>query len=304
MYAQIYISTSELHTLTYKGTSQASGWGYISQHGRMALLIDTPGFDTLAKPDMEVLRSITRYIQDMKCYVISVIYLHRVTERRITGSIKLNLRLLRALCGEHYFQNTVLVTTMWSTVPVSSMEATCVREVELNTSSSFWADMIERGAKYARWEGSSERAKEIVELCLLKADAPKLNIIMELQRGFPLEETSAGRILTEELRRREEEEREVLRGEQEAMRSLERQRADLEARVRYQQDEVRRERELADISRDDYEYEYEADHRRPSRRHSTGDEAEFERPRGVRRRPGRRPGLFGTDWSLVRFRQG
>lgn len=184
-------------------------------------LIDTPGFNDTQRPDVEILNDIVDYIRSRNLKIVAVIYLHRITERKVTGSTRLNLRMLRAMCGEHYIQNIVFASTVWGTVSETSMAATELRETEINTSKSFWGDMLDRGAGYERWTGTAESARAIVQLCQRRKDVPPLNIQIELDKGKSMEETTAGIILTEQLRQRRERELAELAEEEEERKELE-----------------------------------------------------------------------------------
>ncbi|TID14201.1 hypothetical protein E6O75_ATG09280 [Venturia nashicola] len=149
------------------------------------------------------------------------------------------------MCGEHYIQNIVVATTMWGTIPSTSMEEALAREAELYTSKSFWGDMIKRGARYIRWDASSEDAQDIVEKCLTKSEAPPLAILLELTNGITQEETSAGQILTEQIRQRRESERAELEEEQEVNKALLIRKTDLEEQVNNAIMENQRQYEIA-----------------------------------------------------------
>jgi hypothetical protein len=145
----------------------------------------------------------------------------------------MNLKMLKALCGEHFFQNVVLTTTMWGTVPAKVIPDLEAREAELNGTPAFWADMMEKGAQYARYDNSEPKGRAIVEMCLAHRSAPALNILLEMQKGVRLEDTSAGLVLTEKLREREERRREEIRQEQEEEREfLQRQEVEMERRLK------------------------------------------------------------------------
>jgi len=197
-------------------------------------LVDTPGFNDLERPDMEVLGSIVEYLRkERQGNIVGIIYMHRITDKRILGSSRMNLRMLQALCGEHFFQNVVLATTMWGTVPKKILPDLETREAELNGSTVFWADMLERGSKYSRYENTIVSAREIIGTCLERINAPTLNIVLEIRRGLSLEDTSAGRILTEELRKREEKRRqELLEEEAEEKQYLQQKKAEKEAEIK------------------------------------------------------------------------
>jgi len=199
---------------------------------------------------MEMLESIIDYIAQRKQKIIAVIYVHRIIDKKITGSTLLNLRMLRAVCGEHFFQNIVLVTSMWATVPKDSLEATAEREVELNQSPHFWHDMIEKGAKYERWDENIKdhhrTALQIAEMCRSRKDAPMLQVILERQKVSTIEDTSAGRILTEELRKCQEKQMRAIQAEEEERKMLQREAADLQDTLRATQIDVGNAREVRD----------------------------------------------------------
>ena len=81
-------------------------------------LIDTPGIDDTRRGDTEVLEDVAFYLskiyeQDIK--LAGIIYLHRITDVRISGSSLRNLKIFKALCVEekNVFKHVVLATTMW-----------------------------------------------------------------------------------------------------------------------------------------------------------------------------------------------
>jgi hypothetical protein len=213
---------------------KCEGFEFNYDHATKITLIDTPGFNDFTRPDMDILDSIVKYVQTKAhSQIAGIIYLHRITDKRITGSSRMNLRMLKALCGKHFFQNVVLTTTMWGTVTAKVIPDLETREAELNGTSAFWADMIEKGAQYARYDNSEARGRAILDMCLARRSAPILNILLEMQQGRRLEDTSAGLILTEELRKREERKREEIRQEQEDEReALQRQKVEMEERLR------------------------------------------------------------------------
>ena len=203
-------------------------------------LIDTPGFDDIQRPDMEVLEAIVRYIQrEQSPRVIGIIYMYKIIEKRITGAAARNLRMLQALCGEHFYQNVVLTTTMWGTVPSAVFPELETREAQLNGGKAFWADMIEKGSEYARYDDTVASGRAILEACLSKRNPPPLNIVLELKRHkISLEDTSAGRIITAELRKREEKKRQELLEEEREEAMLLQARKEKEAQVRAAEEQV------------------------------------------------------------------
>ena len=60
-----------------------------------------------------------------------VIYLHRITDRKLCGSSRKNLNVFRQLCGDEALTNVAIVTNMWENVEPATGVA---REKELGLS--------------------------------------------------------------------------------------------------------------------------------------------------------------------------
>lgn len=226
-------------------------WQYTIDDEPVITLIDTPGFNDSDRADTEILKSIVDYLHVNKLQVIAVIYVHRITERKLTGSTKINLRMLRAICGDHFIQNIVFVTSMWTTLPPEELSDAYQREREFTKNPAFWGELLDKGARYFRWDETkqirdSKRADDIVDFCEVKNGAPPLNILWEFKKGMSLEDTTAGRILTEELRKRQEKERQALIEEREELRALQEEKDELDAMAGRARNEVRRGREFID----------------------------------------------------------
>jgi hypothetical protein len=213
---------------------------------RSVALIDTPAFDSTTRSELEVLRSIisfcSAYSQILR--VTSIVYLHRISGKRVTATSKLNLRVVQAMAGAHFYQNMVLVTSMWDEAPRSMIPELETREAELNGSSSaFWANMLEMGARYARYEGHANSARTIIDLCLqTRSEPPRMAIELERARKIELEDTAAGLVLGEEEKRREEKMKAELLEDQEAEKETLRQaKAHAEAQLREAEEQLMRE---------------------------------------------------------------
>ncbi|KAG5219505.1 P-loop containing nucleoside triphosphate hydrolase protein [Salix suchowensis] len=101
---------------------------------RTVRLIDTPGFDDTSKTDTEVLTMIAASLSSMYrggVKLSGAIYIHRISDVRMGGASTRNFKLFRGLCGDNMLQNVVIVTNMWSQVPLDVGEA---REEELKRS--------------------------------------------------------------------------------------------------------------------------------------------------------------------------
>ncbi|KAF8055864.1 P-loop containing nucleoside triphosphate hydrolase protein, partial [Lyophyllum atratum] len=130
------------------------------------ILIDTPGFDDTYIDDREILRRIAiwlarSYDENMK--LAGVIYLHRISDNRMSGSARKNLDLFEKLCGKNAAERIVLATTMWSRV---SPEDGARRETQMTE--KFWKDMVSHGSSLKRLDGTQSSALGIVDFILTK----------------------------------------------------------------------------------------------------------------------------------------
>ncbi|KIM71393.1 hypothetical protein PILCRDRAFT_35618, partial [Piloderma croceum F 1598] len=88
-------------------------------HGSVFTLVDTPGFDDAYKSDIEILTMIADWV--VKSYKknanpASIIYLHGISDNRMTGSVLKKLEKFALLCGQVAVSNVVIATTMWGEI--------------------------------------------------------------------------------------------------------------------------------------------------------------------------------------------
>lgn len=84
-----------------------------------AHFIGTPGFDDTERSDVQALLDISHWLSGSfkDCTRLSgIIFIHRISDVRMTGSAVRNLVMFKKLCGERAFQSVALVTPMWSKV--------------------------------------------------------------------------------------------------------------------------------------------------------------------------------------------
>jgi len=174
-------------------------------------LIDTPGFDDTNRKDTEVLRDIAGWLgvtYDNKIKLSGLIYLHRITDVRMTGSAKRNLFMFQKLCGSDCLPNVILATTMWGLVEPNLGAA---REKELVETEDFWGYMKRSGSSVVRHMGTRTSAMQILELLLNRCHEMTLAIQQEINvEGRDLDDTGAGRQVNEDiLKERERHQREL-----------------------------------------------------------------------------------------------
>jgi hypothetical protein len=157
-----------------------------------------------------------RYKEGIK--LAGVLYFHRISDNRMSGTPVNNFKMFRKLCGDSALRNVVIVTNMWEEVSPRLGEA---REAELMAKDIFFKPALKRGAQMARHENTVPSAECIVRL-ILNNDSLPLDIQRELvDEGKDITETRAGKELNRELAgqiRRHKEEIRVLKEEmQQAM---------------------------------------------------------------------------------------
>ncbi|KAL9040600.1 MAG: hypothetical protein Q9214_004423 [Letrouitia sp. 1 TL-2023] len=180
-------------------TLQSSYVHRVQVDDMQVVLLDTPGFNDTYRDDADVLREIadwlaTNYVEGHQ--LTAILYLHRITDVRITGSARRNLRVFKKLIGDFALSNVVLVTTMWDGI---EQAIGVERERELVSNSLFWGDMVRAGSTVARFDKTRECAYNIIRL-RLKTHTRILTIQEEMvDDKTTLAETGAGKEVLAEM---------------------------------------------------------------------------------------------------------
>lgn len=125
--------------------------------------------------------------------VNGIIYMHRISDPRVSGTSRKNIKMFHSLCGEASLGNVRIVTTNWGRVTEQEGND---READLK-SGAFKA-LIGAGAQMHRHANTVESAREIIsELILLEPVAMKIQ--EELRAGKKLADTAAGMVLAAEM---------------------------------------------------------------------------------------------------------
>lgn len=127
--------------------------------------------------------------------VSGIIYLHRISDPRVTKASRKNLDMFKALCGDVALSNVVFATTYWDTVPLYKGET---REEELMNTRNLFQQLIVHGAKMMRLDHATESPQAILEYLLPKSTVEP-QIVGELREGKAIKDTSAGSILVEQI---------------------------------------------------------------------------------------------------------
>ena len=169
--------------------------------GRKLAILDTPGFDDTYKTDAEVLQGVATFLaatykQGMK--LRGIIYLHRITDPRMTHGGRANLELFRALCGDDPLHKVVLATTFWG--EMSNNQRAEEHEIELRTKPEYWGDMISKKAAMTQFLNTKDSALDIIRELLRNEEKITLKIQREMvDQNLDLIQTSAGETLKREL---------------------------------------------------------------------------------------------------------
>jgi GTP-binding protein EngB required for normal cell division/molybdopterin converting factor small subunit len=164
--------------------------------------IDTPGFSDTTLSDTDVLQMIADYLAvayKKEIKLSGIIYLHPISDTRMTHQNVKNLDMFRKLTGEKNLKNVVLATSKWDQVTHEQGEA---RETEL--CDRFWRILMAYGANVQRHTGTRDSAVAIARE--LVANTP---FYMQLQEEMgadnkTLRDTAAGRELMAEIGRLKE----------------------------------------------------------------------------------------------------
>jgi hypothetical protein len=161
----------------------------------------------------------TAYEENVK--LNGVLYLHSMTDARVTGTNKRNLLMFKKLCGDDFYPRVFLIGTKWDKVKEAEGRA---REDELVRNSEFWGTMVEHGARVVRHWGNRNSATAIL-LDLIDRD-PKVNAptVLQVQKEMvdenrTLDETSAGQQFEAELIRQREKHAKEMKQMQEDIKS-------------------------------------------------------------------------------------
>ena len=122
------------------------------------------------------------------------IYIHRISDKRFTGTAARNFNMFRELCGDEALENVVLVTNMWGEV---SPEEGQDRENQLT--SKFFKPVLDKRAQMIRHLNTAQSAHNIIR-GIVKNRPVVLQIQRELvDKHMDISATAAGNAVSREL---------------------------------------------------------------------------------------------------------
>lgn len=172
---------------------------------KYVVLVDTPGFNDTHRTDTEILSALADWMKvsySENMLLSGIIYLHSISDTRMTHSSLQNLRMFRKLCGDDNLKNVILATTKWGVTP---LEDAFRRERELTSEGGFWRTMIAAGSVVRRFENSTTSATDLVEEILDGGQKFVPAIQKEMVQGKKLADTAAGAYIEEAIVRLQKE---------------------------------------------------------------------------------------------------
>ncbi|KAF9467103.1 hypothetical protein BDZ94DRAFT_1280464 [Collybia nuda] len=172
------------------------------------VLVDTPGFNDTNMSDTQVLSMIAKWLETTykrKVQLSGIIYLHRISDNRMSGSPLKNLNMFGRLCGDGAIEHVILVTTMWDRV---KEEVGVPRESELKK--KYWHQMIQLGSTTQRFRKTPESAWDIIDSLEKKGVALLLQEEM-VNLKLLLSETEAGKTLYSTLQKQVADQQDTIR---------------------------------------------------------------------------------------------
>ncbi|KPI45820.1 uncharacterized protein AB675_253 [Cyphellophora attinorum] len=167
--------------------------------GNQVVLFDTPGFDDADRLDADILAELGQKLSAMyknKLRLAGIIYVHKITDTRVTRTVRRNLSLLMDLCGDDPLKNLTLLTSFWDeTDRVHAQQ----KEKELVAKKEWWGYMVEKGAAVRRFMNTEQSAHDIIWDYVTK-DRVTLQIQEEMvDGGLDIKHTKAGAALDAEV---------------------------------------------------------------------------------------------------------
>ncbi|PPR07926.1 hypothetical protein CVT24_000906 [Panaeolus cyanescens] len=137
------------------------------KYGSRIVLADTPGFDDTHRSDMEILVLISNWLKaryESGVLLSGIIYLHRISDNRMSGSPARNLKMFGKLCGDSGARRVAFITTMWDRA--TEPEKLATYENRQNQLKAYWAPMIDQGAQVGKFDNTTDSAWQALSLLL------------------------------------------------------------------------------------------------------------------------------------------
>lgn len=202
-----FTQSYQSRTYVCAGTMKVRGYPYRRTNGQVVWLIDTPGFDDTNKANTQILREIVSFLctfcNNHRLSIGGLLYVHRITDVRMSSSSLKSLRIFEALCGEACFADVTIVTTMWDMIQAQDeIQAAETRETTLRGRGNFFGRLLAGGALYHRHQDTYDSSLDIVEQLVDRRKEVVLAVQEQMERaaGVTLADTTVGRYLEGDLK--------------------------------------------------------------------------------------------------------
>ena len=192
-------------------TADIESFPCVNHRGTRYNLIDTPGFDDSRISDAEVLTKFARFLSVLYGRgqkIHGVIFVHRITDVRLSGSAIRAAQIISRICGEPFRGSFAFVTSMWDLVIDRAIAIR--REKELFRHPQFWGNLRLEDSRVFRIHDADLPAQKVMCWFLDSGRSsldrtPMLQLAKEMKCGLAVSATEAGRFvggeLTEQWRR-------------------------------------------------------------------------------------------------------
>ncbi|PPQ75024.1 hypothetical protein CVT24_010293 [Panaeolus cyanescens] len=120
---------------------------------------DSPGFSDRKMSEVQIVRKVYQFQRDTFCEIAHAFYFHRITDKRIPGSSRKIIQLLKALRIRPI--NLTIVTTMWDNIHgEEAMERAESNFLQLRDVT--WKDDIDNGTKIVKFQNTHASAIDII----------------------------------------------------------------------------------------------------------------------------------------------
>ncbi|KAF5351067.1 hypothetical protein D9756_008439 [Leucocoprinus leucothites] len=181
------------------------------------VLAELPSFHNTHRSDLETLVIIADWfkaISGKKVVLSGIVYLHNITDARLTDLVKKNFEMMRKLCGGSFIHKVTLATTVWpdaeeqrlkgdvssTTIIQAPFEFRELATRERDLIGGYWYPMVQGGSKCFRFGRTKETAWEILNhLFCIQPESPRtyrVRLQEELvEQKKEIQRTDAGRFL-------------------------------------------------------------------------------------------------------------
>lgn len=187
------------------GTAEVEAYTAIGPNEELVHLIDTPGFDDTQTSNVDLLRKIASFLGAMDGHrgipLAGLIYMHRITDKRVAGSSLESIRIFEKITGEENFPSVTLITTMWNLLDGEVNFAIGLgREKILLDKQEFFGRMFKGGAQVVRDSGDHASADAIIARIVKQRSLVVTALQKEMSvRNMTLDLTTVGSFLLENI---------------------------------------------------------------------------------------------------------